>query len=75
MLSVLVAVGEVIMHLSPHRTLTLEHNSREPLELEKEVVDPERSVEDLINFESSLLQDAHLGIVRCLLSHPTVSDE
>lgn len=51
MLSVLVVAGEVVMHVSPHCTLALEHNSREPLELEKEAVEPEGSVEELINVE------------------------
>ena len=59
----------------PHRTLILEEKSRELVELEKEVVEPEGSLEDLVEVENSLLQDAQLGIVRCLLSCPALSDE
>jgi len=59
----------------PHRTLILEEKSRELVELEKEVVEPEGSLEDLVEVENSLLQDAQLGIVRCLLSSPVLSNE
>jgi len=55
-------------------TPIIEDNSRELVELE-EVVEPEGSLEDLIEVENSLLQDAQLGIVRCLLSSPILSDE
>lgn len=51
------------------------HQSREPLELEEEVVESEGSLEELINVENNLRQDAHFGIVRCLMANPTVSNE
>ena len=47
----------------PHWTLALEHESHEPLELEEEVVDLERSFEDLVDVENSLLHDAHLVLL------------
>jgi len=59
----------------PHRTLALEHESPEPLELEEEVVNLEGGFEDLVDVENSLLQGAHLGVVRCLLTNPVMSDE
>ena len=55
--------------------LALDHESFGPPELEEEVVNPEGDFEDLIDIENSLLHDAHLGVVRCLLSNPTMNDE
>jgi len=58
---------------NPHRRLTLEY---EPIDFEKEIVEPEGSYENLIDVENGLLYgDYHLGVVRCLLSNPIVSEE
>ena len=39
-------------------------------------MEPEGNYEDLVDVENSLLQaDSHLGVVRCLLSNPVVSEE
>ena len=59
----------------PHRTLAIEHELFEPPELEEEVVDPEGDFEDLVDVENSVLHDAHLGVVRCLLANPVMNDE
>ena len=56
-------------------TLIIEDNSKELVELEEEVVEPEGSLEDLIEVENSLLRDAQLGIVRCLLPSSVLSDK
>jgi len=45
------------------------------IDLKEEEVEPEGSLEDRIEVENSLLQDAQLGIVRCLLSSPVLSNE
>jgi len=57
----------------PHRTLAIEHDAHEPLELEEEVVDPEGGFEDLVDVENSLHHDAHLGIARCPMANPIMS--
>lgn len=46
-----------------------------PIELEDEIVEPEGSVDDLVDVENSVQGNAHLGVVRCLLSSPVLSDE
>ena len=51
----------------------MEHESHEPLELDEEVVDPE-GFDDLVDVENSLHHDAHLRVVRCLLTNPVMSD-
>jgi len=59
----------------PCCTLALEHESREPFELEEKIVGPKRSFEDLVDVENNLLHDAYLGPVRCLLTNPILIDE
>ena len=59
----------------PHCTLAIEHESHEPFELDKEFVDPEGRFEDLVDIENNLLHDVHLGVVRCMLINPVMSDE
>jgi len=56
-------------------TLALKHESFEQPELEEEVVDLEGDFEDLVDVENSLLHDAHLGVVRCLLANLVMNDE
>jgi len=58
-----------------HCTLIVEDNSKELVELEEEVVELEGSLEDLIEAENSLLQDAQLRVVRCLFSSPVLSND
>ena len=39
-------------------------------------MEPEGSYKDLVDVENNLLySDSHLGVVRCLLSNPIVSEE
>ena len=39
-------------------------------------MEPEGSCEDLLDVENNLLQaGSHIGVVRCLLSNPVVSEE
>ena len=57
----------------PHHAFALEHESREPLELEEAVVDTEGGLKDLIDVKNSLLHDAHLGIVGCLLANSVLN--
>ena len=65
------------MHASEclHRTLALEHESREPLKLEEEVHDPEGGFKDLVHVENNFHNDAHLRVFRRLLTNPVVKDE
>lgn len=58
----------------PYCTLALEHESREPFELEEEIVHPERRFENLVDVENNLLHDAYLGPIRCLLTNPILID-
>jgi len=39
----------------PHHTLAIEHELREPLELEEEVVGPKSDFENLVDVENNLL--------------------
>jgi len=53
--------------------LVLEH---ETINFEEEIVETEGSYEDLIDVENNILYgDSYLGVVRCLLSNPIVSEE
>jgi len=58
-----------------HCTLAIEHESHAPLELRRRGCRPWGVLKNLVDVENSFLHDAHLGVVRCLLTNPIMSDE